>query len=431
MMSIEFKYDGIGDIDTDGRGAEEILLSKSGKGCEFTGWVDLPVDYDKEEFGRILRAAEKIRKESDILIVCGIGGSYLGAEAAMDFLKGKLANLKAASGKSNTKDDKDLLVFFTGNNLAPGRLKVIMELVGDRDFSVNVISKSGGTMETAVAFRIFRKMLEERYGVEEASKRIYATTSKDTGLLKAEAERMGYETFIIPDDVGGRYSVLTAVGLLPLAAAGCDIRALMAGAADMRAELMSARGSNIAVRDAQIRQQLYKEGKKIEIFASYDPEMAGINEWLKQLFGESEGKDKKGIFPVGVSLSNDLHSMGQMIQEGERIIFETVIDIKEQDTLIKVPAFDTDFDKLGYLEGKPVSFINACAKEGTYAAHLAGGVPQIRFTFEKKNEYSLGELFYFFEYACAVSAYMMDVNPFNQPGVEAYKKNMKGLLGDR
>lgn len=422
---IDLVYRGIERIDTDPKPAEETLLEKSGPGAEFTGWVDLPVQYDKEEFARIKTAAEKIRRDSQVLIVCGIGGSYLGPEAAIDFLKGKLANLKAAR---SADPDGELQIYFTGNNLAPERIKDYIELIGDRDFSVNVISKSGGTMETAVAFRVFRKLLENKYGAQEAASRIYATTSKNSGLLKTEADRVGYETFVIPDDVGGRYSVLTAVGLLPIAAAGCDIDALMQGAADMRSDLLKEEGSNPAAIYASLRQQLYRDGKKIEIFGSYDPEMAGINEWLKQLFGESEGKDGLGIFPVGVSLTNDLHSMGQMIQEGERSIFETVIAVEEQEDSIILPDFDVDFDNLKYLEGQPVSLVNKAAVEGVMDAHLDGDVPQIRITIPRKDEYTLGGLFYFFEFACGISAYTMGVNPFNQPGVEAYKKNIKTLL---
>lgn len=422
---LNIKYNGIEKIDVDPSPAMDTLLNKSGAGAEFTGWVDLPVDYDKDEFARIKKAAAKIQKDSKVLIVCGIGGSYLGPEAAIDFLKGKLANLKAAR---SADPDSELQVYFTGNNMAPGRIKDYIDLIGDRDFSVNVISKSGGTMETAIAFRVFRKLLEDKYGVEEASKRIYATTSKDSGLLKTEADRMGYETFVIPDDVGGRYSVLTAVGLLPIAAAGCDIEALMKGAADMRSELLEGKENSPAALYASIRQQLYREGKKIEIFGSYDPEMAGINEWLKQLFGESEGKDGLGIFPVGVSLTNDLHSMGQMIQEGERSIFETVIAVEEQEDSVILPGFDVDFDNLKYLEGQKVSMVNKVAVEGVMDAHLDGNVPQIRITIPRKDEYTLGGLFYFFELACGISAYTMGVNPFNQPGVEAYKKNIKVLL---
>ena len=427
MSTIEIMFNGIDSIDVDPKPAEEILLERTGPGAEFTGWVDLPVDYDKKEFDRILACADKIRRESQVLVVCGVGGSYLGPEAAIDFLKGKFANLIAARGED---PDSELQIYFTGNNYAPGRIKEIIQLIGNRDFSVNVISKSGGTLETAIAFRIFRKLLEDRYGTEEASRRIYATTSRDSGLLKAETDRMGYETFVIPDDVGGRYSVLTAVGLLPIAAAGCDISQLMQGAADMRSDLLRSDGINKASLYAAARQQMYRQGKKIEIFGNYDPDMAGINEWLKQLFGESEGKDGMGIFPVGVSLSNDLHSMGQMIQEGERSIFETVIAVEEQDDDIIIPAFDKDFDNLRYLEGQPVSLVNKCAVDGVMDAHLDGGVPQIRITIPKKDEYTLGSLFYFFEFACGVSAYTQGVNPFNQPGVEAYKKNIKVLLNN-
>ncbi len=424
-MSVEVLFNGVGEIALDSCESRKTLVEGTGAGNDYIGWVNLPVNYDKEEFARIREAAERIRGNSKVLVVCGVGGSYLGPEAAIDFLKGKLSNLKAAAlGKD------ELQIYFTGNNLTPGYINDIVEMIGDKDFSVNVISKSGGTMETAVAFRIFRKLLEEKYGKEEAAKRIYATTSRNTGLLKAEAEKEGYETFIIPDDVGGRYSVFSPVGLLPLAAAGCDIDALMQGAKDMWEELQKP-GKNAAMEYAEARQQLYRNGKKIEIFASYDPDLSEINEWLKQLFGESEGKDGKGIFPAGVSLTNDLHSMGQMIQEGERTIFETVIRVKDQYQGLTVPAFETDFDKLGYMEGKPVAIMNDAAVQGVMDAHLSGGVPQIRITIPKKDEHSLGELFYFFEYACGVSAYISGVNPFNQPGVEAYKKNIKVILAEQ
>jgi len=425
MSNLDIIFRGMDRIDVDPKPAEEVLLERTGAGSEFTGWVDLPVDYDRDEFTRIKEAAARIRQNSQVLVVIGIGGSYLGPEASIDFLKGRFANLKAALGKDS---GEELQIYFAGNSLAPGRLAEIISLVGDRDFSVNVISKSGGTIEPAVAFRIFRKMLENKYGVEEASRRIYATTSRDSGLLKAEADRMGYETFIIPDDIGGRYSVLTAVGLLPIAAAGCDIDALMQGAADMRSELLKEEGINRASLYAAARQQMYADGKKTEIFANYDPDLAGINEWLKQLFGESEGKDGKGLFPASLNLTSDLHSMGQLVQQGERNIFETVIAVKEQDESVILPEFDNDFDKLGYLEGQSVSLINSCAIEGVMDAHIDGNVPQIRITITRKDEYTLGGLFYFFEFACGVSAYTMGVNPFDQPGVEAYKKNIKTLL---
>ncbi len=411
--------------------AEDVLLNKRGPGAEFTGWVDLPVNYDKEEYARIKRAAEKIRKDSKALVVCGIGGSYLGAAAALDFLKGSMHNLKCADGS-------DLQIFFAGNNMNATYIKTILDLVKDKDFSLNVISKSGTTMETSISFRIFRKALEDKYGKEEAAKRIYATTDKEKGALKTLADKEGYETFVVPDDIGGRYSVLTAVGLLPIAAAGCDIDALMEGAAAMRKELteMAAASSedaeelevNDAVSYAALRQQLYSWDKYIEIFESYDPDLKMFSEWLKQLFGESEGKDGYGIFPASLTYTTDLHSMGQMIQDGERNIFETIIEIKPTKDVLGIPAFEEDFDGFKYLEGKNVDWLNLQAMAGTCQAHSDGEVPQILFRVPERSAFYLGQLFYFFEYACGVSAYVEGVNPFNQPGVETYKKNIKEIL---
>ena len=402
--------------------AKETLTQKRGPGSEFTGWVDLPVNYDKEEFQRIKEAAEEIRKTSKALVVCGIGGSYLGAAAAIDFLKGGMHNLKHAA-------DDELQIFFAGNNMAPSYISDIAELVKDRDFSVNVISKSGTTMETSVSFRIFKKLLEDKYGKEEAAKRIYATTDKSKGALKALAEKEGYQTFVVPDDIGGRYSVLSAVGLLPIAAAGCDIDRLMAGAASVREELLNGEDPyNEAIAYASLRQQLYDWDKFIEVFVNYDPDLRMFAEWLKQLFGESEGKEGYGIFPASLNFTSDLHSMGQMIQEGERILFETVIHVRDTERDIPIPAFEEDFDGLKYLEGKPVSLLNKTAIRGTQRAHLDGEVPQIDIEIPDRSEFSLGELFYFFEFACGVSAYLEGVNPFDQPGVEAYKKNIKELL---
>ena len=422
MKNIEISFQGIEGIDAKcADAARNTLLTKSGPGADFTGWVDLPVDYDKDEFARIKAAAEKIRSDSDILIVCGIGGSYLGAAAAIDFLKGTMLNINALQGR------EPLQIYFAGNNMSPSYISSIVEIIGDHAFSVNVISKSGTTMETSVSFRIFKEMLEKKYGAEGAAKRIYATTSRDTGALKALSDKNGYETFIIPDDIGGRYSVLTAVGLLPIAATGCDIDALMQGAADMRSYLLSDE-SDEAKCYAVARQNLYKKGKMIEIFASYDPDLRMIGEWNKQLFGESEGKDGKGIFPASVNLTADLHSMGQMIQDGERNIFETVINVAEPYKDICIPAFEDDFDGLKYVEGKPVSMLNEAAMTGTAIAHLSNDVPQIRITIPKRDEYSLGSLFYFLEFSCGVSAYIEGVNPFNQPGVEEYKKQIKILL---
>ena len=402
--------------------AKDVLLRHRGPGAEFTGWIDLPENYDREEFARIQKAAEKIRSDSQVLIVCGIGGSYLGAAAALDFLKGGMANLKA-------EKEGGLQIFFAGNNMNPTYINDVLDMTRGKDFSVNVISKSGTTMETSISFRIFRKELEERYGKEEAAKRIYATTDKEKGALKELADKEGYETFVVPDDIGGRYSVLTAVGLLPIAAAGCDIEQLMAGAQDMRALLLEDEEEvTDAVAYAALRQELYEWDKQIEIFVNYDPDLRMFAEWLKQLFGESEGKDGYGIFPASLNFTSDLHSMGQMIQDGERNLFETIINIENTPRDIAIAAFDDDFDGFQYLEGKPVSLLNQTAIVGTANAHIEGGVPQIYFAVPDRSEHSLGELFYFFEFACGISAYLEGVNPFNQPGVESYKKNIKELL---
>lgn len=405
--------------------ARDILLNKSGPGSEFTGWVDLPENYDREEFKRIKEAAAQIRKDSKVLVVCGIGGSYLGAAAALDFLKGAMHNLKVSEG---IKDD--IQIYFAGNNMSPSYISDILELVKDRDFSVNVISKSGTTMETSISFRIFKKALEEKYGKEEAAKRIYATTDKSRGALKELADREGYPSFVVPDDIGGRYSVLSAVGLLPIAAAGCDIDKLMAGAASMRNELLGGDDEyNEAIAYAALRQELYEWERYIEIFVNYDPDLRMFAEWLKQLFGESEGKDGLGIFPASLNFTSDLHSMGQLIQDGERNIFETVINVRDPGKDMEIPSFEEDFDGFKYLEGKPVSLLNSTAISGTAKAHLDGDVPQVYIEIPGRDEFSLGELFYFFEYVCGVSAYIEGVNPFDQPGVEAYKKNIKELLG--
>ena len=433
MKNIKVNFDGIEwlpeeeteQFESEALLAFDTLTQKKGPGADFTGWVDLPVEYDKEEFDRIKKAAKKIRSESKVLIVCGIGGSYLGAAAALDFLKGAMNNLKL----KGADDADDLQVYFTGNNMSPSYIKDIIEIIGDQDFSVNVISKSGTTMETSISFRIFRKMLEEKYGPEGAAGRIYATTDKARGALKTLADKEGYETFVVPDDVGGRFSVLTAVGLLPIAAAGCDIDALMAGAASMREEVMDQSViKNDALLYAALRQQLYDWDRYIEIFVNYDPDLRLFGEWLKQLFGESEGKEGFGIFPASVNFTSDLHSMGQMIQEGERNIFETVINVENEPQDLVISAFDDDFDGFKYLEGKPVSLLNQTAVDGVAIAHMAGEVPQVYIGVPEKNEFSLGELFYFFEFVCGISAYIEGVNPFNQPGVEAYKKQIKELL---
>lgn len=430
MKELKLQVTGIGelpDFETDefieeAFYAKDVLLQKRGPGCEYTGWVDLPIDYDKEEFARIKKAAEKIRRESKVLVICGIGGSYLGAAAAIDFLKGAMHNLKV-------KDGSDLQILFAGNNMNPTYLNDILDLLDGKDFSVNVISKSGTTMETSIAFRILRKKLEDKYGKEEAANRIYATTDKEKGALKELADKEGYETFVVPDDIGGRYSVLTAVGLLPIAAAGCDIDSLMEGARDMRSALTEdPEDVTTAVYYAAIRQQLYDWEKVIEIFVNYDPDLRMFMEWLKQLFGESEGKDGFGIFPASLNFTADLHSMGQLIQDGERNIFETIINIEKTPRDIDIAAFEDDFDGFKYLEGKPLSLLNMNAIVGTANAHMEGDVPQILISVEDRSEYCLGQLFYFFEFSCGISAYLEGVNPFNQPGVESYKKNIKELL---
>ena len=403
--------------------AYDTLVNKSGKGAEFTGWVDLPVDYDKEEVARIKKAAEKIRKDSEVLVVCGIGGSYLGAAAALDFLKGSMYNFDTKGAPQ---------IFFAGNNMSPSYIRDVLDRLEGKDFSINVISKSGTTMETSIAFRIFKKALEDKYGKEEAAKRIYATTDKQRGALKKLADSEGYEEFVVPDEIGGRFSVLTAVGLLPIAVAGGDLDKLFAGAQAMREyALHTALSENDVLRYAWSRQKLYGDGKVIEIFANYDPDLRNVGEWLKQLFGESEGKQGKGIFPASVSLTTDLHSMGQMIQDGERNIFETVINVEKPTRDVEISGFEEDFDGFKYLEGEPVSMLNQTAALGTAKAHEAGGVPIVTLTLDERCEETLGAMFYFFEFACGISAYIEGVNPFDQPGVEEYKKNIKAILAER
>lgn len=398
--------------------AKEILDERKGAGNDFLGWLDLPVSYDREEYDRIKAAAEKIRKDSDALLVIGIGGSYLGARAAVEFLRRQFGNEKGPE------------IYFAGNSVSADYLAELTDYLKDKDFSVNVISKSGTTTEPAIAFRIFKELLEKKYGRKEASKRIYATTDKARGALKKLSVAEGYEQFIVPDDVGGRYSVLTAVGLLPIAAAGIDIDALMQGAADMREHAQNAPFSeNGPVQYAACRNILYRKGKLIEVLADYEPSFHYVSEWWKQLYGESEGKDKKGIFPASVDFTTDLHSMGQFIQDGERILMETVLDIKNTQRCIVMKEASEDLDGLNYLAGRTMNEINHQAMRGTILAHNDGGVPVMKIELERRDAYSLGQLFYFFEYACGVSGYMLGVNPFNQPGVESYKKNMFALLG--
>lgn len=401
--------------------AHDALHNKTGAGSDFTGWVDLPVDYDKDEFSRIKAAAEKIKKNSDVLIVIGIGGSYLGARAVIEFIK---------SQNYNDLRKGTPAIYFSGNSISSSSLNELIEICKDKDFSVNVISKSGTTTEPAIAFRIFREMLTEKYGKEGAAERIFVTTDKAKGTLKGLADKEDYETFVVPDEVGGRYSVLTAVGLLPIAAAGIDIDALMLGAANARKELMSTDiNENDCYKYVAIRNALYNKGKKTEMFISYEPCFTMMNEWLKQLFGESEGKENKGLFPTSAIFSTDLHSLGQYIQEGERIMFETVVSFKKPKTELIIKEDPQNVDGLNFLTGKSVSFVNEKAQQGTILAHNDGGVPNIIIEAEDMTESTLGYLIYFFEKACAISGYVLGINPFDQPGVESYKKNMFALLG--
>ena len=390
---------------------------------DFVGWLELPTNYDKKEFARIKKAAKKIKKESDILVVIGIGGSYLGARAVIEALTSSFYNMLP------NKQRKYPQILYVGNNLSPNYINELIEYIGNKDFSVNVISKSGTTTEPAVAFRIFREILENKYGIDEARSRIYATTDKEKGALKTLAESEGYEQFVVPDNVGGRYSVLTAVGLLPIAVAGIDIDKLMEGAKIAQDRYND---SNLKYNEcyqyAVVRNILYKLYKNTEILVNYEPKMHYFTEWWKQLFGESEGKEQKGIFPAGVDFTTDLHSMGQYIQEGRRNLFETVISIEEPNTDITIPADDDNLDGLNYLAGKGLDYVNKKAMEGTVQAHVSGDVPNIIINMKQLNEVALGELIYFFEKACAMSGMILGVNPFNQPGVEEYKKNMFKLL---
>lgn len=404
--------------------AKATLLEGTGAGNDFLGWVDLPVNYDKEEFDRIKKAAEKIKNDSDVLLVIGIGGSYLGARAAIEFLRHSFYNSLPKEVRKTPE------IYFCGNNISSTYLTHLMELVGDRDFSVNIISKSGTTTEPAIAFRLFKQKLIEKYGREEASKRIYATTDKARGALKSLANEEGYESFVVPDNVGGRFSVLTAVGLLPIAVSGADIDQLMAGAATMRDRCINRPyENNDAMQYAAIRNILLRKGKSIEILGNYEPSFHYVGEWWKQLFGESEGKDHKGIFPATVDFTTDLHSVGQYIQDGSRTMFETIVNIEKPMCELTMNHETIDTDGLNYLAGKTVDFINKSAMRGTQLAHTDGQVPNMTLNIKENSEYCLGEVFYFFEFACGVSGYMLGVNPFNQPGVESYKRNMFALLG--
>ena len=404
--------------------ARKVLVSKSGAGNDFLGWLDLPVEYDKEEFARIKKAAEKIQSDSEVLVVIGIGGSYLGARAAIEFLRHGFYNNVSKEIRKTPE------IYYAGNSISSSYLAGLIEVIGDRDFSVNVISKSGTTTEPAIAFRVFKEMLEKKYGKEGAAKRIYATTDKARGALKGLASEEGYESFVVPDDVGGRFSVLTAVGLLPIAVSGADLDKLMEGAASGRERAMNQPfAENDAMQYAAVRNILLRKGKAVEVLANYEPSLHYVSEWWKQLYGESEGKDQKGIFPASVDLTTDLHSMGQFIQDGARIMFETVMNVEKSRSTIKINQEPVDLDGLNYLAGKDMDFVNKSAMNGTILAHTDGNVPNLVVNIPEQNEFYLGELFYFYEFACGLSGYLLGVNPFNQPGVESYKRNMFALLG--
>ena len=404
--------------------ARELLVSKTGAGNDFLGWIDLPVDYDKEEFDRIKKAAAKIQSDSEVLLVIGIGGSYLGARAAIEFLRHSFYNSVSKEIRKTPE------IYFVGNSISSTYIRHLIDVIGDRDFSINMISKSGTTTEPAIAFRVFKEMMEMKYGKKEAAGRIYATTDRAKGSLKGLATEEGYESFVVPDDVGGRFSVLTAVGLLPIAVSGADIDKLMEGAADGRKKALEAEyEDNDALKYAAVRNILHRKGKSVEILANYEPSVHYVSEWWKQLYGESEGKDQKGIFPASVDLTTDLHSMGQFIQDGSRIMFETVINVETSREEITINEEPVDLDGLNYLAGKSVDFVNKSAMNGTILAHTDGQVPNLMIDVPEVNEFYLGQLFYFFEFACGVSGYLLGVNPFNQPGVESYKKNMFALHG--
>jgi len=402
--------------------AQATLNARDGEGNDFLGWIDLPENYDKDEFARIKKAAEKIQNSCDIFVVIGIGGSYLGARAAIEFVKSPLYN--------NIPNKKTPDIYFAGNSISPSALNDLLKICEGKDICINVVSKSGTTTEPAVAFRVFRSLLEEKYGVEGAKDRIFSTTDKEKGTLKKFSDENGYETFVVPDDVGGRFSVLTAVGLLPIAVAGIDIDAMMKGAQDARKAYNCADiDKNDCLKYVAIRNLLYRKNKSVEILAAYEPAAQMLCEWWKQLFGESEGKDLKGIFPSSVIFSTDLHSLGQFIQDGSRIMFETVLDIKNSNDKLPIPNDPANVDELNFLAGKDLNYVNHTAMLGTLFAHSDGNTPNIVLELEDRSEYSFGYLVYFFELACAISGYTLGVNPFNQPGVESYKKNMFALLG--
>ncbi|MFS0674386.1 glucose-6-phosphate isomerase [Ornithinibacillus sp. 179-J 7C1 HS] len=404
--------------------AHQAIHNKTGPGNDFLGWVDLPQNYDKEEYKRIKASAKKIINDSDILLVIGIGGSYLGAKAALEMLNHSFQNLLSKQQRKVPQ------IIFVGHHMSSTYMKELFDVLEGKDFSINVISKSGTTTEPAIAFRIFKKYLEEKYGKEEAKSRIFATTDKEKGALKGVADEAGYETFVIPDDVGGRFSVLTAVGLLPIAASGINIDDMMQGALDAMQDFNEpSLENNIAYQYAAVRNVLYNKGKTIEMLINYEPGLQYFSEWWKQLYGESEGKDQKGIFPTSANFSTDLHSLGQYIQEGRRDLFETVLHVNKSKLDMTLEEEDTNSDGLNYLAGKTIHEINDKAFQGTLLAHTDGGVPNLIIDVPELNAYTFGYLVYFFEKACALSGYLLGVNPFNQPGVEAYKKNMFALLG--
>ncbi|AGM99743.1 glucose-6-phosphate isomerase [Streptococcus iniae] len=404
--------------------ADAALRQGTGPGAEMTGWLNLPEDYDKEEFARIQKAAAKIQSDSQVLVVIGIGGSYLGARAAIDFLSNSFVNLQSA------EERKAPQILYAGNSISSNYLADLVDYVADKDFSVNVISKSGTTTEPAIAFRVFKELLVKKYGKDEANKRIYATTDKAKGAVKVEADANGWETFVVPDSVGGRFTVLTPVGLLPIAASGADITKLMEGANAARHAYSSEKiAENEAYQYAVVRNILYRKGYITEVLANYEPSLQYFSEWWKQLAGESEGKDQKGIYPTSANFSTDLHSLGQFIQEGYRNLFETVVRVEKPRLNITIPNEEADLDGLGYLQGKDVDFVNKKATDGVLLAHMDGGVPNTYLTLPSQDEYTLGYVIYFFEIAIAISGYLNGVNPFDQPGVEAYKKNMFALLG--
>lgn len=422
-VSIEFKYSGtdvagLGKWEQAAQEARQKLINKDGEGSEYLGWVNLPSDYDKEEFGRIKKAAEKIRNDSDAFVLIGVGGSYLGARAAIEFL--------AFPGRIKAAPD----IYYAGNALSTDSIARTLEAIGDRDFSINVVSKSGTTMEPAIAFRIFKAELEKRYGKEGAAKRIYVTTDAKKGALKVMAQQNGYETFTVPDDIGGRYSVLSSVGMLPIAVSGADIDAIMDGAERMRYVCENNPfETNPAMQYAAYRHEMMEAKKQVEVFCIYNSTVHSFSGWWRQLYGESEGKGGKGLFPACLTYSTDLHSIGQFIQDGKRNMFETMLYAENSNIEMSLDIDEEDLDGLNYLAGKPLAQVNRCAVKGTAQAHADGGTPNILISYPKKSEHTLGQLFYFFEYSCGISCYMLGVNPFDQPGVEFYKNNIFKLLG--